>query len=210
MNLLNLGILLAVLGVFGFFYMHSVRSFEQQMAKADARDASYEKSLDDLQTQWKSDQKEIATLQAQKDKVSTQIVYRDKSTDAVIAVDTAPDRSASQVSADVQSAYQFTPTLNGNLFEFTLPQTQTFVATKLDRNRLSTDNTDLSTQLGLETKVSTSLETDLTSAKTELQKAQDDIKGYKTIAKKSGFRRFLEVTEKVALVAGSFYIGTKF
>jgi hypothetical protein len=210
MNLLTVLVMVVALAVVGVVYVHSSNSFERQMARADTVNAQYHKDLSDLEIQLKSDQQMIGQLEAQKAQVTTQIVYRDKTTDAKIVVVAAPSRSEAQVSDDVQVAYKFPPVkVDSGLFSFTLPETQTFVVTEIDRDRLALNLQDSQKQVSLGTQETVTLTADVQATKKELVSAQGVIDAYKKVAKKSKFKSFLGNVAKAALFIGGVYIGRR-
>src|SRR6185312_1898739 len=162
LSLLNLAIVVVLVLAFGGIYLHTVQTFNTLMAKADAQNSVYQQHLNDFETQWKADQQTIAQLQSQKQQVIIKEAARDTQTVKDIQTVTQSSRDAQTVANDVLGAYQFSPEkLDGDLFTFTQPETQQFVATKLDRDRLNLDVLDGKTALGLEEQKTAKLTTDL-------------------------------------------------
>ena len=210
LSLLNLAMVSLVILASGAFYLHTVQNFDKLMAKADTQNSIYQQHLNDFETQWKADQQTIAQLQAQKQQVIVKEAIRDTQTVNDIQTVTQPSRDAQTVANDVLGAYQFAPEkLDGDLFTFTQPETQQFVATKLDRDRLSMDVLDDKTALGLEEQKTAKLTTDLASASSSLTEANKTIKDFKKVAKKSKFKQLLSGAEKVGLFVGGLYIGKR-
>jgi len=180
------------------------------MARADTENAQYHADLKDLQAQIKADQATIQQIEQQKAQVQTQIIYRDKAADSKIEAVSAPNRSEQQVSDDVLAAYKFPPIkFDSGQFWFTLPETQAFAVTKLDRDRLSSDLQDTQNQLALETTASTTLSKDLQACQKDLTEAQKVITDYKKVVVKSKFKQFLGAAEKVGLFAAGLYLGRR-
>lgn len=210
MTWLNVLVMVVALSVVGGIYLHSVQTYERLIARADADNAQYHKDLTDFQTQWKADQQTIAQLQQQKAQIQTQIVYRDKDTETKIVAVAAPNRSETQVSDDVQSAYKFPPLkVEGGVFSFTAPETQQFVVTRLDRDRLALDLQDTQKQLALESTSNVTLANDVVVAGKRLEESKKVITDYQKIAKKSKFKTFLSNAEKVGLFVGGIYLGKR-
>jgi septal ring factor EnvC (AmiA/AmiB activator) len=204
-----------VLGVFGFIYMHSVRSYESALGKAEERESEYMKSMAQIQQDWKAAQQKIADLAEEKSKVQTQIVYRDKQTDTKIQEIQKPDRSADQVWSDLKTFYpnllftQYPLQYNDypDLFAVSKPQIQGFVATKLDRDRLDSALQSTNTLLALEKQSTQQLTTQVESCQAELKKSPTVIDGYKNVAKKTKFQRVADAAKFTAAIVLAAFIG---
>lgn len=208
MSWLNVVVIVLALLLTGAMYLHSARNYERVMARAETENEQYRKDLTTLEQQIRDDQKTIVQLQFQKNEIQTKIVYRDKAVAVKIETVMAPDRTAEQVSDDVVSAYKFPPLkLEGSVFSFSLPATQQFVATRLDRDRLSLDLEDTQKQLALETMGSAMLANDVQATQKQLESSKQVIADYRKVAKKSKFKSFLSTAQKVGLLVGGFYLG---
>lgn len=207
-NFTWVAVVVAFLALFGFLFYRSSLSYEKALATAEAHEQQYQTTLGALENQLKADQQQISVLQQQKAQVQTQIVYRDKQADTQIATVQSPSREASQVANDVQTSYGFAPdSVTGDVFTFGKPAVQTFVATKIDRDRLSSDNTDVRNELSLSDNANKLLANDLQGTQAQLKSAQGVIDGYKKVAKKGFWRRAGDVAMKVAYIAGGIAVG---
>jgi TolA-binding protein len=207
-NYLLVLVLAVVIGTFGAFYLHSVHSYENLLGRAEQREATYLSKLDQLDKRLEDSQNKIDQLQAQQSKVQTQIVYRDKETDKQIGIVTAPDRAAIDIASDVQTNYNFSPvTVAPDLLTFKPYQVQTFVATKLDRERLFQDVKGLNTMLSLEKETTATLTEDKQECKAALTEAKGVIDGYKHVAKKTKWQRIKDAGEKTGLIVFGLAIG---
>jgi len=131
-SLSTLAVALAGLLLVGGLYVHSVRSYERILAKAEERETRYEQQLEKLEQKWAVDRARILELTEQQAKVQARVVYRDREADKKIAEVSKPDRTVEQVSYDVVQAYGFAPVeMYGNNLVFAAPQVQEFVVTRM-------------------------------------------------------------------------------
>lgn len=203
MSAFTLVIVAAVLGVAAFLVLHTMHSYESMMAQANQTNAQYQASLTTLTAQWIADKKTIAANDAQAGKVTTQVVYRDKTVDAQIATVTAPTRTDVQVEDDVVKNYQFSAvSLAPDAFTFSRSQTQTFVATKLDDDRTKADLADARTLVGLANKNTELCMSNEQPVKDQLKLANETIEQYKKVAVKSKWQKIGDVALKIGLVVG--------
>jgi hypothetical protein len=201
-------VLVGMLALFGVFYFHSEHAYQTALAKAESRETVYLQKLDDLEMKWSDSQKQIQALSTQQAQVRTQVVYRDKQAADVQKAVLATDRGVEQVSQDVQTAYHLPKIdLIGDKFTFDVHIVQSFVATKLDRDRLAADLEDAWTDLDLEQQKTAKLTTDFNEAKGQLGEAKKTIDGYKNVAKKTRWMRVKDAAKTVAIIGGSVFLG---
>ncbi len=209
----NLGfaaIALVVILAFGGIYLHSVQNYERMLGKAEEREAKYEQTNKELAAQLLASQERIAELTVQQSQIHERVVYRDKQTDAKIAEVLAPEREAVDVAQDVKLAYNTLPlNVEGRNFLFELTQVQTFVATKIDRDRLSQKVVDTEKLYADEQEKTALLQADLGKAIAQLHEATGVIEGYKKVAKRSKWRKVWDGVQKYGGFALGIVIGRK-
>jgi uncharacterized protein YpmB len=202
--------IVVVLAAFGFFYMHSVRAYENALGKAEEREQQYLKHVDQLQQDVKDAQSKIQALSEQQNKVQTQIVYRDKQTDAKIQEVTQPGRDVQKVSEDIRDAYGFIPkNVSPGSLDYVTANVQMFVATKLDRDRLDSALQATKTLLAVEQQKTEILTGQLTACQALQKEATKTVDGYKNVAKKTKFQRVTGALKQVGLLLIVYEIGHK-
>lgn len=210
-----LGILFLVLALAGVGGYAAVKVYDAQLARQDARDATYQsdrKAWQDSLTQSESvragQAQEIAALQAQVAKRDSQPLPKP------VQVAIQPTATVQEVVNGVKTAYNFSGGVavspdGQNVLLDPLAAQQTILA-KVNGDRAQADLKDLSAIVDLQKQSMVTLNTDLNQCKVLNTKAQADIEGYKKLAHRTKFQKFLSGAEKVAIFVGGVYIGHKF
>lgn len=216
------GIIVLILALAGGGGYLALRAFDAQLARAEAREASYDVDRKAFVDHLAADAADRTRNQAAQVVLARNISNRDTKADQAIQVAVKPDASLESTASALTDAYSDvvgfghvdvlpdSTTLHGAGIELAGHQAQQIVAYKIDRDRLSADLGDLRTSYTLEQASNTSLSNDLVQCKDLSVKAEAVIAGYKKIAKRGKFRVFLGGAEKVLLVAGGMYLGHKF
>lgn len=206
-------LLMALMGFGGYL---AVKSFDAQLARQETKDAQYQQDrktfLDTLATH---DADRAAQAQRIAD-LEAQIAHRDaQPLPKPIQEGLKPDATSEQAKTALEAVYgadvlSGTPKVepDGNI-ALSLPLAQRAVSAKLDADRMTGDLKDEKAIVSLQETTIGTLKTDLSTCTTTLSKANDDIKGYKKLAVRSKFRKFLDGAEKVALFAAGAYVGHK-
>lgn len=208
LNLGTIAVVVLALLLVGGIYLHSMRAYERMLGKAEEREAAYIQKMDALAAKWEVDRERLAEAEKQQGQVRERIVYRDREAEKKIAEVTAPDRPTEQIVDDVLQTYGFAARLDvPNLISFTPPQVQTFVATKIDRDRLELNFKDKQFELDFEREKVRILSEDFSEARRQLTDAESVIEGYKRVAVKSKWRKFFDAAKKVGIFAGGVLVG---
>lgn len=210
-NWLTAAILIIVLMGGVALYIHSERSFDKEMAANQLREDHYNADMKAANTQAAADRATILQLTQQMAQKQTQIIVRDKAADTTIAQVLAPERSTNAVTEDVKNNYHIDALYDEatKTYSFDKPDVQLFVSTKIDRDRLAGDLKDTQDQLKFSVEGSALMSKDLGTCQANEVESKKVIDGYKKAAVKSKFQRFIQVVEKVGLVVGGIYLGSK-
>lgn len=210
-NWLTAAILIIVLAGGVGLYVHSENSFDKLMAANQVREDHYNADMKAAQAQAAADRATILQLTQQIAQKQTQIIVRDKTADATIKDVQAPERSTNAVTEDVKNNYHIDALYDEvtKTYSFDKPDVQLFVATKIDRDRLSADLKDTQDQLKFSVEGSALTNKDLTVCQAGEKESKGVIDGYKKAANKTKFQRFVQGLEKVGLVVGGFALGYK-
>lgn len=201
-------ILALVLSGGGFFLSRMVSSYDKAVAAADAKNTILVQAMQDMNKSFIAHDSERAANEKQVQVIDHVITVRDKSAATKVAEVTATDRTVAQTIEDSSQILKVTPVQEAdNLLGVSQPAMQGFVGTKLDDDEAHSDLADTRTQLSIEEGNNASLKVDLSTSKDTLKKCTDTVDGYKKAAKKSKWRKGLDVIEKVALFAGGVYLG---
>ena len=204
-------LMMILMGVGGYF---GLKAFDAQLSRQEVRDTQFQadrtaflNTLAAHDTERTADATKIAQLEAQ-------IKQRDsKPLLPAVKPGMQPNANAEQVKNALGAVYGVdvaagTPKVepDGNI-ALSLSQGQQALSARLDADRYGTDLKDEKVINSLQETTIGSLKTDLNSCKDLNTKAQSDIAGYKKLAKKSRWQKFLGGVEKVALVAGGAMLG---
>lgn len=196
MSLLHFVVLLAVLIGGGWFVHHELTAYATQWATTEQH---YQEFIKDSQAA----QQKIVEASKQQSQLDINVHQRNDQTDKQIQSVAAPDRSTTQVQADAKTILgvdsDITP---DNKLAFKPWDVQSFVVTKLDRDRLSSNLTDTEKKLELEQGKTATLQASLTQATTV---AKDERK----IAQMSKWHRVWNKAEPWAIAIGTTYVANK-
>ena len=204
-------LMVGLMGVGGYF---GLKAFDAQLSRQEVRDAQYQtdrttflNTLAAHDAERTADATKIAQLEAQ-------IKARDsKPLPPAVKPGMQPNASAEQVKNALGAVYGVdvaagTPKVepDGNI-ALSPSQGQQALSARLDADRYGADLKDEKAINSLQETTIGSLKTDLNTCKDLNTKAQADIAGYKKLAKKSRWQKFLAGAEKVGLLAGGAMLG---
>jgi hypothetical protein len=210
-----IGVLVLVLAVMCVGGYLGLKSYEGQLARAEAAEKQYNADRKDLTAQLTAS-KSVQDTATKAQQVIVKVVHdRDVATDKKIADVTAPNKSAQEALSDLSAAYHGTIladpnaiTADGRLV-FPVFTVQGFTATRIDRDRLSDDLKSSADNLAQEQKKTESLAKDVAAANKAVADAQPAIAAYKKIAKHSRLRAFGAGALKVGIFVAGVYAGRK-
>lgn len=147
---------------------------------------------------------ELAKASAKRDTVKAD---RDVVANKAIGAVMAP-KSIKEVTADVKDILKVEPSVGGvDTLSFTLQSVQSWVAMKLDLDRVTANLSDTVEQLSLEKQNTALLNKDLDYTKQLLSKTEEQVvawhgvaDSYKVAAKKSGFQKFLSFGKTIGQI----------
>jgi len=208
------GVLVLIIGLACFGGWLGLRSYEAQVARAEAAEARYDQDRKDL-TALLSEHEVQRTQDAKAEaQLLAQIVKRDKQAPSpVIQTGLKPDANADQASRAVTEAFKANPDFGGTSPQadgnigYTVNQTQIVIDTAIERDHLRLDLGDEQKAFDIQRESNISLTNDLHQCVTNKAEADKVIAQYKKAAKKSRFKRFLSGAEKALLFAGGVYVG---
>lgn len=200
-----IAVLVLVLGLFSFGGFLGLRSYEAQLAKAEAREAQYNadrKTWQDTLAQHDAARAADAQQEAQ---TIAQIAARAKQAPPpVIQVALSPNATAAQEAAGLAQAFggQIEPTVTpDSRLSISQPDAKLIISNKLAGDKAQADLVDETKLYNLEVDQNITFKSDLDDAKAQNVEAQKVIQAYKKAAVKSKWRKILDGMEKVGLVA---------
>lgn len=206
--------LVLILGAVGGYI--GLKSYEGQLAKAQLQEMQYNQD----RKAWEEElQVRAAAREAEALKVEqllAQIAARpSQPLPKPIQTGLKPDATIPEIGFGLDLAFKGLPGFQtpvipfGPYVQLTGQQAQTVTQSKVDLDREKLDNRDLTLAITVEKSTISSLNTDLTTCKTTLSEADKVIAGYKKVAKKTKWQKFLGGAKTALLMAGSAYIGHK-
>jgi hypothetical protein len=204
-------LMLGLMGVGGYF---GLKAFDAQLSRQEVRDAQYQTDRTTFLNTLAAHDTERAAQALQIAQLQAQIKARDsKPLPKPIQDGLKPDATAQAAAGAVSVAYsdipgfgQATTTPEGQV-SLSVPQAQATVVAKVSGDKAQGDLKDEKVINGLQETTIGSLKTDLNSCTSTLSKAEKDIAGFKKLAVKSKWQRFLAGAEKVGLLAGGAMLG---
>lgn len=208
-----LGLVLALGAVGGYI---GLRSYEGQLAKAEAREQQYDADRKSWQEELKIRDAERAADAQRVEQLMGQIAARAaQPLPKPIQTALKPDATIPDIEIGLQMAFKGSPEFDVP-FPSTPPyvplsaqQAQLVTQTKVDKDRLTEDLKDEKTIAGLQAGTISSLNTDLTQCKVTLSASDKVIADYKKLAKKSKWQKFLGGAKTALWMAGAAYVGHK-
>ncbi len=208
------GVIVVGLCLAGFGGWLGLKSYEAQVAKAEAAEARYDqdrKDLTALLSQHEAQRTQDAQAEAQ---LLAQITKRDRQAPPLIIKEgLAPTATAQQASNAVTEAFKANPAFgstspqsDGNI-GYTVNQTQIVIGTELERDKFRADLDSTTNLYTLEKTSNLSLSSDLKACVVNKAESDKVIATWKKAAIKSKWRKMLDGTEKVLLFAGGVYLG---
>lgn len=178
---------------------------KERTAKVDDKAVAEFKRVGESETEGRAQQR--TELAKQNEKRHTAKIKRNVKIDKAIGAVTAP-KPAHQVAQDVKDILGIEPSIGGeDTLSYTAAQVQSWVALKLDRDRLSENLADTLEQLRNKEQEVALLEKDNQYKTEALLKTEQQAKdwrdvalSYKTVAKKSGFKKFLSFGKTVGQI----------
>src|SRR5271157_1905486 len=210
------GTLVLMMVLMGFGGYLGLKAFDAQLARQELKDAQYQQDrttfLSTLQAhdaERLADAKKIAELEAQ-------IKQRD-SKPLPPAVDNGlkPDATLPEVEFGLRTAFNDVPGFNlplplvGPYIELTAPQAQAVTRSKVEGDKAKGDLGDQKSINSLLDSANSSLTNDLNSCKALNVQANKDIAGYKKLAVRSRWQKFVGGMEKVLIFGAGAYMGHK-
>lgn len=204
-------LVLALAGVGGYF---GLKSYEAQVARAEAIEQKYDAAQKDFTAQLAAhDAQRTADAKASAVLVAQIAARAAKPPAPVVVTALAPSATAEQVRNGLQAVLsprfpQGIPmAVQGENIEISPVSAQVWLADEVALTRVTADLSDTQVLLSLSNKDNATLKQDLTTANSTLSDAKDTIKAYKKIAVKSRWRKFLDGALKVGLVTAGVAIG---
>lgn len=178
-----------------------VKSYETALTKADAQYAALQKK-DEADTAVLKEHTETRQAQTRQiaiaDKVTADRNAKAEVLKAKIVVANATD---AEVQANSEKILGDPGVLYQGEFVFKKATVQQFMATKVDADTLKQDNVDLVQKVVVLTDMVKTTQTDLATCVTDKAETKDALLTYRKAAKKSKWKKALDVTEKVGLFA---------
>jgi hypothetical protein len=210
------GTLVLLLVLMGFGGYLGVKAFDAQLARQEVKDAQYQQDRKVFMDQLSAHDAERAAQQTQIAQLQSQIAKRDsqplpKAVQAGLQV----DAGAEQVKTALEAVYGAdlstgTPKVepDGNI-ALSPSLAQKTVSAEVGLVQSTADLKDEKAIVSLqETSIGT-LKTDLSSCTATLSKANSDIQGFKKLAVRSRWKKFLGGAEKVLIFGAGAYLGHK-
>lgn len=208
-----IGVLMLVLGLAGLGGYLGLKSYEAQVARAEAAEQRYDqdrKAFSDALAA--HDAQRTVDAQKQAD-ILAQIAKRAQTTDKAIQTALKPDATLPVIEVGLRTAYAGVPGFEGPLtltdtsIGLSGPQAQQITAYKIDHDRLKLDLADTQGALGIEKNTSGSLLTDLNASKKNNLECEEVVAAYKKAAIKSKWRKMWDGAQKVLLVVAGVGLG---
>lgn len=181
--------------------------YRLELANAEFAEKSYNadrKSWEEDRSKHEEERSQWSTQQAE---LTKEIDSRKQEYAKSIAAATKP-KSVEEVKKDAETVLKTTPDITpDDKLAFDAPSVQLFVAEKLSHEQCEADKTDLKKLFDAEAQKTTSLTTDLVGAKKQIAESEDVAAKYKSVAKKSGFRKFIGGVAKYGLPVIAAYGG---
>ena len=192
----------------------ALKAYESQLARAETREAQYQASLATFQSTLAENTAARVAAEAQVSQLQAQIAKRaTQPLPAPVQTGLKPDATAQEAAFALQSVYSAVPafgqpvaTPDGKVL-VTVTQTQLLIGSKVELDRTKADLQDVKAITSIQTGTISSLNNDLSQCKALQAQSEKVIAGYKAIATKSRFRKFLDGAEKVGLLMAGGIIG---
>ena len=207
------GIIVLVLAIAtGAGYL-GLKSYDAQLAWAEAMQTQYVAAVKDFQTQLAQHDAQRATDLAQVASLEAQIAKRTtQPLPEPIKAGLKPDATAEQASLALKTAYnglvdpQSTP--DGKVLT-TVKETQLLTTSKVQLDMVLSNFSDQKAIVDLQKGTISSLNNDLTTCKATVAKGNETIDSLKKVVKPSRFKRFLSGAKTAVMVAAAAYLGHK-
>src|ERR1019366_3194927 len=204
-------LMMGLMGVGGYF---GLKAFDAQLSRQEVRDAQYQTDRKTFLDTLAANDAERAYQQRQVDSLEAQIKARDsKPLPKPIQDGLKPGADAQTVAMGLTDAYKSVPSFGAvavippETIALSVPQAQQTIQTKVDLDKAQGDLRDEKSINAIYDVVNTSLNKDLETCKDLNVQAGKDIAGFKKLAVKSKWQRFLAGAEKVGLVAAGAMLG---
>lgn len=208
-----LGLVLVLGTVAGYF---ALKQYDAQLARAEAREELYDQDRKAWAAELKTRDAERAADAQRVEELIGQIAARAaKPLPPVIKAGLDPSASLAEGKMALEAVMGDRPTFgtlniatDGNA-SLKLSQLQILVSDEVDLKRLKFDFADAVKVIDLQKGTISSLTKDLDTEKALNVEANKSISDFKKLAKKSRWQKFMGGAEKVALVVGGIWLGTK-
>lgn len=205
-------LLVSLMGFGGYL---AVRHYDNLLAKAEAHEAQYQKDLAAAQAQWAQDRQALQQANDQVNQLQARISARNaQPLPKPIQEGLRSDASIEAVAGALSFAYTgtsgWTPPLvlpDNKSLAISDSDAKLIISDKVDLGKKTKDLEDLGQINTILNNNNSILNNDLNQCQNTLSESNKVIAEYKKIAVKSKFRKFLDGTEKVALVLLGGIIG---
>lgn len=218
LTLIGIGVILtlwgaySILGLWEAKYLAEAEEKERRANSALVDKQRAEESARAEREAHEAERKEWAERQAA---LARSILARNEATERRITAALAP-KTSEQVGKEAKETLGITPTPTATGFSITVQEMQEFVALRLDRDRLKENLADREAQLEAERQTVRTLQADLDRAIKSLEQSnkviadyQVAMEAYKAVAKKSKWRKGLEIGGRVGLMVAAGYLGAR-
>jgi len=210
------GTLVLLLVLMGFGGYLGVKAFDAQLARQEVKDAQYNQDRKVFMDQLSAHDAERAAQATQIASLGLRIAHRNaEPLPKEVQAGLLPDATAETVARAVTTAYSKNPAFGqatatpGGQVSLSVPQAQATVEAKVGFDKASADLADEKSMVSLLNGTNLSLSNDLNQCKLLNTKAQADIAGFKKLAVRSKWQKFLGGMKTAAAFAAGAYVGHK-
>lgn len=190
--------------VFGV-YMHSAKVEAANMAKFEVMQSQYKADSDKLREDLKASYESRIQEANKQAALATQMTARNAKADKGIQDAKKPDATLTEVATAAHEQLGVTPAIEpDNKLGFDKGEVQDFIATDIDRDRLSQNLTDTTAQFESSKKNEVSLTTDLAATKKVGEECKTSLDQLKTVKTPNKFKAALI---KVGLFVAGAWLG---
>ena len=192
----------------------AIKHFDAQLARQDAKDAQYQQDRTQWQAQMVQHDKERVQQAQEIAQLQAQIAHRDSQPlPKPIQEGLKSDATLPEVELGLREAFNGVPgfslplPLSGPYVQLTGPQAQAVTISKVTGDTAKEDLKDEKSTISLLNTANSSLSSDLNQCKALNTQANKDIAGFKKLAERSKWQRFMPGAEKVGLLLTGAAVG---